>query len=595
MTEIQPSFASRFRLWALLLMGIPFLPAAAGPGGDADSLRRIAESPGRSDEPASLACAALSELYKGKNTDSSIYYAERALDLAKKSGSPRALVRSYLALGSCYLAMDSLERAQTFHLSATEHFGPGADTADLVAAYRGLGTISTTRSDYYPAMTYMLKAVALAERTRDSSALARTYNNMGIIEDKVGLADEALGHYRLALSYLGTGEEMARGYVLGNIGIIHFGREEADSAIYYMTLALEMAERTSDQYSISNQLVNLGNVELELQDNPRAAMEYYRRALQVLDRMDSTDTRGFGRHNRAKALYNMGRALAAEKRYREAMDHYKESLALSSAIGMTEMVAVLYQNIAALYEAQGRADSAMTWYRKHIEHKESMTEHQAVGTIRKLLFEVQLENEREMYGLGQQLEEERTRRRELRYLLVLVVIGSLLAGAATLLLLYRSRLMRQALARRNAELERKKLEDELSVKLLSLVQKNNLIRQMLAGMQDVLGENTEEQQKALKNLFRELRAEGERDLSEDFEHRFREVNHAFYGKLVELYPALSPNERRLCTYLYLGMSTKEIAAITMQRPDTLNTARHRLRKKLGIDADQDILSFLHGL
>jgi DNA-binding CsgD family transcriptional regulator len=41
------------------------------------------------------------------------------------------------------------------------------------------------------------------------------------------------------------------------------------------------------------------------------------------------------------------------------------------------------------------------------------------------------------------------------------------------------------------------------------------------------------------------------------------------------------------------MSTKEISSITYQTPETLKTARHRLRKKLGLTREDNLVAFLN--
>jgi DNA-binding CsgD family transcriptional regulator len=62
------------------------------------------------------------------------------------------------------------------------------------------------------------------------------------------------------------------------------------------------------------------------------------------------------------------------------------------------------------------------------------------------------------------------------------------------------------------------------------------------------------------------------------------------------YPDLTPNEKKICAFLRLNMSTKDIAAITHQSVHSLNVARTRLRKKLGIDGtDENLVNFLNRL
>lgn len=78
----------------------------------------------------------------------------------------------------------------------------------------------------------------------------------------------------------------------------------------------------------------------------------------------------------------------------------------------------------------------------------------------------------------------------------------------------------------------------------------------------------------------------------EFDMRFQKVHHLFYSELLKTYPTLSPNELKLCAFLKLNMSTKEISAITFQSVKSLTIARYRLRKKLGLTQDANLVNYI---
>ncbi|MCF8371097.1 MAG: hypothetical protein K9H64_05705 [Bacteroidales bacterium] len=78
----------------------------------------------------------------------------------------------------------------------------------------------------------------------------------------------------------------------------------------------------------------------------------------------------------------------------------------------------------------------------------------------------------------------------------------------------------------------------------------------------------------------------------EFDIRFQKVHQAFYTDLLKICPSLSPNDLKLCAFLKLNMSTKEISAITFQSVKTLTIARYRLRKKLALKQDTNLISYL---
>lgn len=79
----------------------------------------------------------------------------------------------------------------------------------------------------------------------------------------------------------------------------------------------------------------------------------------------------------------------------------------------------------------------------------------------------------------------------------------------------------------------------------------------------------------------------------EFEVRFEEEHGRFREKLILLHPDLTPNEIKLCTFLRLDMSSKEISEITQQSVRALETARSRMRKKLGLDRSDNLVQYLY--
>ena len=66
----------------------------------------------------------------------------------------------------------------------------------------------------------------------------------------------------------------------------------------------------------------------------------------------------------------------------------------------------------------------------------------------------------------------------------------------------------------------------------------------------------------------------------------------FFKRLDEKHPGLTKSEKKLCTMLYIDMSSKEIATITNTTVRSVETSRYRLRKKFELSRDEDIVSFL---
>lgn len=56
----------------------------------------------------------------------------------------------------------------------------------------------------------------------------------------------------------------------------------------------------------------------------------------------------------------------------------------------------------------------------------------------------------------------------------------------------------------------------------------------------------------------------------------------FYNQLFRMHPFLTKNERVICGFIKLDYSSSDISNLTGRRTHTVEVARVRLRKKLGI-------------
>ena len=70
------------------------------------------------------------------------------------------------------------------------------------------------------------------------------------------------------------------------------------------------------------------------------------------------------------------------------------------------------------------------------------------------------------------------------------------------------------------------------------------------------------------------------------------LNAAFYEKLKEKFPTLSPTEMKLFSYIKLKMSTAQIAQMQNINPDSVRMSRMRLRRKLNLDPKEDLDTFI---
>ncbi len=80
-----------------------------------------------------------------------------------------------------------------------------------------------------------------------------------------------------------------------------------------------------------------------------------------------------------------------------------------------------------------------------------------------------------------------------------------------------------------------------------------------------------------------------------FSASFDEINNDFLKNLKTKYPVLTHNDLKLCAYLQLNLSSKEISQLLNISLRGVEISRYRLRKKIGVSTDVSISDFLNEL
>ena len=154
------------------------------------------------------------------------------------------------------------------------------------------------------------------------------------------------------------------------------------------------------------------------------------------------------------------------------------------------------------------------------------------------------------------------------------------------------------------QLKNEKLEGEIQHKntelastAMHLVQKGELLTKIKDELQRLnKHRKTDGETEELKKLIRILTEEEK--MNEDWEHfavHFNKVHSDFLITLKEVYPQLSAHELKVCAYLRMNLSSKEIAQLMNISVRGVDISRYRLRKKLNIPSKVNLFQFLFEL
>jgi len=138
-----------------------------------------------------------------------------------------------------------------------------------------------------------------------------------------------------------------------------------------------------------------------------------------------------------------------------------------------------------------------------------------------------------------------------------------------------------------SDLEHK--ESQLSAITLQMLQKNDLLndfRSAVESRETVSG-------RELSNLVNKYFTHD--SYWNDFDNYFESINGHFYARVKQRYPDISANDLKICALIRLNMNVKEMASVLNISPDSVKTARYRLRKKLQLVTEDNLNSFILAL
>lgn len=150
-----------------------------------------------------------------------------------------------------------------------------------------------------------------------------------------------------------------------------------------------------------------------------------------------------------------------------------------------------------------------------------------------------------------------------------------------------------------ALLEEERLKNEIEIrnrklaaKALHLSHRSEIIEDIINSLTNQPGiTGNDKLMMHLKELKGQLKSEGE---WEDFLTHFEEANHGFLTSLKQKHPALTSNDIRFLSYVYINLSTKEISSLLNITPEACRKRKERILRKMDLPVDTELFDYLTG-
>lgn len=490
----------------------------------------------------------ISDHYKPHSARKALMYAQKALSISEKSTYRHGIFNACMTIGTNYYHRNLYPKAAAYFFRALKIAEARNDKARIAYISNLLGAINNIQGNLNQSLKYHYRSIKLYFELKDKNGLAETYTDIGKVYKKQGNNERALNIFNKAISLnrkLNHQKQLAHNY--GNVGSVMLDNHNRESRSYF--------ERQQTIAQSINDTVNL------------ACSHFY-----------------MGEYHQQYGTLEAARG------------HYQKSLELMQPLQKYEWLYRINAGISKVYAQSGAFELAYAYLKDSEQYSDSLQKQRTAKTL------TREEMQREFTKLQERREASYSKQSRLY-----MVSGWLLLVILTLSVIYFFQLrrkirtfnsekakMQETIDNLRNQLEKKK--KELTTQTMYKVKKEealkNIKTRILKSKLHIKHQNHHMIDRVINDLNNCLSDE----TWQEFEKRFEDVHTGFYKKINQRFPQLTSNEKKLCAFLKMEMTTKEIAQITQQSPNSIEVARTRLRKKLNLcNTDITLSAFLSQL
>ncbi|MCF8461303.1 MAG: tetratricopeptide repeat protein [Flavobacteriales bacterium] len=306
----------------------------------------------------------LSENLLEANPDSALRYAEKQLELSKKSGDELDFARALFSKGTVIarkgndtLAISIFQEAQKLRIPSSEIRLKANLDKNIGRAYYHLALYDKAIEAFFNALDFLQADSLKTER-------AAVLNSIGNVFYFTNMS-EAAKYYQQSLEiHQSTNNLDGIASQLGNLGLVYINMKDFDKGIEYSKQSLNYYKQLGYERSIARSEVNLAHAYKEVNQSG-LALVHAQEALRITEKLN--DARGI-----ATATIMLGNIYFDLNDFGAAVRYYEPGIEMVRTLGMRsyEWEAMFF--LAESYAKLGKTDKALELYPKVINLRDSI-------------------------------------------------------------------------------------------------------------------------------------------------------------------------------------------------------------------------------
>lgn len=522
----------------------------------------------------------------------------------------RLLALGWQNMGRFKLALQEIQRGITMAMMCN-------DLQLQASIFTDMSQILQKQGVYERALEYLVKAVKIYEKLGETLMIANTYQIIGKIYIE---NNDYINAYRFLKNSLRLHQSLDNkaglATIYNDLGSLKRLTKETDSAQYYYKQSLQINKLLSNQQELGINYLNIG-ILWEDMGNYSYAKVYLQEARNIFVQMNDEE-------NLVKVLLEQGVVEAKENNYSLAINLLTKAEKLASNYGWIAIRKSAAKSLAEIYENIGDYYNAFKYQKLYTSVSDTLNDLERQKQILSIQATYDFERQQNELLLEQEKRKNLEKNQTLQRVITLSsLLALILTGIVTYLLFKRAKekqklesekLLKEAQIRKaqealiktqlkNQELEKQRLLEELKYKsnhltnlALIIAQKNDFINDLKNLLKDLKTANEGQKEKVMKELWQRTNQQGDINKELDkFKKEIENANQTFYKKLDSICPSLTLHEKELAGMLRINLSSKEIASLHNVSVKAVEMSRYRLRRKLQLESNDNLVDFLQKL
>ena len=520
--------------------------------------------------------------------------AQKAQEIAKNNRSKKNLGTALLLEGIAAYYSGELVKANKNLNKAIKQFQAAQDSLGMARVLFQQGMIEYDFGSFDQSLDKFLSALKIQQSLKLSVPIANSYTQIGWINFLQANLDKAFEYYQKAHEIYKKEQKLslvARSF--SNLAIIFDERDnDLDKALEYQMKGLKILEEIDDQGGLGKLYNNLGILHKNRKEYD-ISREYYLKGIALYQEIKNPS-------REAVTYYNLGMLDFNIKDYQAAISNYQKALNMFLDMQLKDQIRKCYKKLSQVYEVTGHYQKSLKYSHLQANTRAQIYDEKKAQQIANLQEQYESEQkEKQIQALSHEKALATSRNRLYLALFILAIV----AGGGIFwiqrirhfknLEIAEAELQNEQLKQEKLNLELESSNKTLAAQALQMIQKNNLMQEMQAAAREVLKTEEIANKSAVKKLINLVDYSFNLDKEwEDFKNSFENTHPDFFSNLKTEFIDITSNELKLCALIKLNLNLKESATILGISPDSVKTARYRLRKKLNLPKEEKLADFL---